>query len=286
MYSVVTNLVTSLEFTPIHSATTLCLFGRIRKGYVATQFIYLSITAESSATSGYVVIPERFSQNEEPAGRNEEWARKKFSFVPSSGFNRPNIWTHVNMNSIHQLYVLYFMYNFLHLVYFLVISSYGKSFWSFVYVVIYSVGAGKITLMSISDGLDPYLFQSKDGMTWSMKEEMDGEMFISRQSWHFSFIDNMTKVLFPNCILNWRVRNCVSRQGKGINTRNESTIFITWICRLWYCIHFLKLLTVCIHWDFSLIMRGDQHFCYKIKKSFQFSQVTELFPQNHGNVEE
>ena len=59
-----------------------------------------------------------------------------------------------------------------------------------------------------------------------MKEEMDKQVFISRQSRHFSFIDNMIKVLFPICNLNWRVNIYVFRQGKGINRRNESTVII------------------------------------------------------------
>ena len=58
--------------------------------------------------------------------------------------------------------------------------------------------------------------------TRSMKEEMDGEVFISRQSRLFSFIDNMIKVLFAICILNWRVNNYVSRQGKRTDRRNET----------------------------------------------------------------
>ena len=37
----------------------LCHFGRTANGYVATRVILLSSTAESSATSGYVVVPER-----------------------------------------------------------------------------------------------------------------------------------------------------------------------------------------------------------------------------------
>ena len=56
-----------------------------------------------------------------------------------------------------------------------------------------------------------------------MKEEMDREVFISSQGWHFSFIDNINKVLFPICTLNWRVNNYVSRQRKDTNRRNEST---------------------------------------------------------------
>ena len=83
MCSVATNLVTSLEFTPIRCATTLCHCGRTRNGYVATHFIHLSSTAESSATSGYVVVPERFSQIELLASRNEERARRKPSLFPA-----------------------------------------------------------------------------------------------------------------------------------------------------------------------------------------------------------
>ena len=85
----------------------------------------------------------------------------------------------------------------------------------FVYVYIYYVGAGITTLMSISDGSDRNFFCRKMEKTRSVKEEMDGRVFISRQSRHrFSLINNMTKVLFPICTLIWRVNNYVSRQGK------------------------------------------------------------------------
>ena len=106
------------------------------------------------------------------------------------------------------------------------ISSYGKPVCAFVYVNINCVGARITTFMSLSDGLDPYFVRRKMERTQSMKEEMDGEVFIYRQSWHFSFIDNMIKVIFPIYTFNWRVNNYVSRQGKGINRRNGSTIFI------------------------------------------------------------
>ena len=97
-------------FEPIRCATALCRFGQTRNGYVATHFILLSSAAESSATSGYVVVPERFGKNEEPAGRNEERARKKPSFVPSSRFDQFNVKKNVNMNCIHLLYVFCFMH--------------------------------------------------------------------------------------------------------------------------------------------------------------------------------
>ena len=124
---------------------------------------------------------------------------------------------------------------------FLLISSYGKPVWFFVvYVIIYCVGAGKTTLMSISYRLDPYFFRRKMERTRSMKEELDGGVFISRQSRHFSFIDNMIKVLFPIFTLNWRVNNYFSRQGEGINMRNEIIFIMIYFYNLWYSINFLE----------------------------------------------
>ena len=55
--------------------------------------------------------------------------------------------------------------------------------------------------------------------TRSVKEEVKGRVFISRQSRHFSFVIIMNKVLFPTLYF---VNNFVSRQGKGIYSRNES----------------------------------------------------------------
>ena len=57
----------------------------------------------------------------------------------------------------------------------------------------------------------------------SVEEEMEGKLFISRQSRHISFVIIMIKVLFPTLYLFWHVNNYASRQGKGINRRNEST---------------------------------------------------------------
>ena len=71
MCSVATNLMTSQEFKAILYATMLWYVRRTRNGYVATHFILLCSNEQSSATSGYVVVPERFGQNEEPASRND-----------------------------------------------------------------------------------------------------------------------------------------------------------------------------------------------------------------------
>ena len=86
--SVANNLVTSLELQPIHSATMLCHFGQTRNGSVAIHFILRGSTATSSATGDDVAVPERFGQNEKPAGSNNERTGKNPSFVPGSGFNR------------------------------------------------------------------------------------------------------------------------------------------------------------------------------------------------------
>ena len=48
-------------------------------------------------------------------------------------------------------------------------------------------------------------------------------LFISCQSRHFDFDVLIFEILFPICALTWRLKNHVSRQGKGINRRNEST---------------------------------------------------------------
>ena len=79
---VATDLVTSQDFQPIRCAFMLCQFGRTRNVYVATRFILLSSTVESSATGGYVAVPEHFLQNDELSVSNVERARKKPSFVP------------------------------------------------------------------------------------------------------------------------------------------------------------------------------------------------------------
>ena len=90
---------------------------------------------------------------------------------------------HVNMN-LFSIYKLYFLYSELFLPMCFSIFLLWKFLLTFVYVIIYCVGAGITALMSISDKSDPYFFRQKMEKTRSMKEEMDGEMFISRQSRH------------------------------------------------------------------------------------------------------
>ena len=54
----------------------LCHFGRTQNGYVATRFILLISTAASSATNGYVVVPEGSGQSDPRAGKNTERTKK------------------------------------------------------------------------------------------------------------------------------------------------------------------------------------------------------------------
>ena len=74
----------------------------------------------------------------------------------------------------------YFSVFYLILVHIPILSFYRKSFWSFVYVIIYCVGAGISTLISISDWSDPYIFRRKMEKRRSVKEEMEPKLFISR----------------------------------------------------------------------------------------------------------
>ena len=95
----------------------------------------------------------------------------------------------------------YFSVFYLILLHFSLLSSYGKSFLLFVYAFIYCVGAGISTLISISDWSDPYIFRRKMEKTRSVKEELEGKLFISRQSRHIFFVIIMIKVLFPTLYL-------------------------------------------------------------------------------------
>ena len=117
------------------------------------------------------------------------------------------------------------------------ISCYGIPFHLVFCTIIFCVGAGISFLMS--DILSPYFSCRKMEKMRPMREKIDGKVFISRQSWLFSFIVNMIKVLFPICTSTWRVSNYVSRQGKFINSRNESSSIIKIIVMLKHFSHFV-----------------------------------------------
>ena len=94
-----------------------------------------------------------------------------------------------------------------------------------------------------------------------MEEKMDGEMFISHLSRKFSFIDKKIRVILTTCTLSWLVNNYVSRQGKGIYKRNESTIVST----IWH-----HQLFVFVETDFSVIIEQIEIVVLKLKNHFSF----------------
>ena len=57
-----------------------------------------------------------------------------------------------------------------------------------------------------------------------MREQIDREVFISRQSRNFFVEDIIIKVFVSFCTLTWSVSNHISSQGKGKNRRNENII--------------------------------------------------------------
>ena len=73
----------------------------------------------------------------------------------------------------------------------------------FLFVIIYCVGAGITTLMSISDGFDPQFLWSKDGED-AVCERRSGRkgVYLPPESAVSAFIVNMTIILFPLCTLN------------------------------------------------------------------------------------
>ena len=61
------------------------------------------------------------------------------------------------------------------------------------------------TLMSIFYGLGPYFSRRKMEKERPVTGEMDGKVFITRQSPHFSSVDKLVEVLSPICTSNCRV---------------------------------------------------------------------------------
>ena len=105
----------------------------------------------------------------------------------------------------------------------------------FVYVITLCVGAGTSILTPIPNGLDPYIFLSEEGKdaVYERRNGRKGVYFPPELA--FFVVINSVKVLYPICTLNWRVKDCVSRQGKGKSRRNESTVIKIKLWLFWYC---------------------------------------------------
>ena len=89
-----------------------------------------------------------------------------------------------------------------------------RNFWNFIYDIIYCVGAGKTTLISTSYRIDPYFFRRNMETTRSLKEEMDGELFISRQ-----FLSTLNKGTWT--ALHWHHLNIWTIWTKRINDPSQ-----------------------------------------------------------------
>ena len=85
---------------------------------------------------------------------------------------------------------------------------------------------------------------------------------MSRQSRHFSFADNMIKVLCPICTLDWRVNNYVYPYGEGIYKTNKVLLLSKQFVAFGTVLFFLKMLIVCFDCTFSLKIREDISLCY------------------------
>ena len=91
----------------------------------------------------------------------------------------------------HVFLVLFFLI----FIIFLTFSYYGIYFDLVFCTIIFCVRAGISTLMSVFDGLHPCIFHRNMENTRCMREEMDGKVFIFRQSRHFSFVTIMIEIL-------------------------------------------------------------------------------------------
>ena len=175
----------------------MCQFGQTRNGFLATHFNFLNGTATSSATGGYVAVPERFSQNEEPASRTNEQARNKRSFVPNI-VKRQTVKS-CKIVTCNQVFLVIFLKVFMNLI---VFSSYAKPFDLVLCAFIYCVGEGTSSLLDVHFWpIRRIPFPSKNEGDTVYGEEMDGKLFVSRQSWQFLFLNIMVKVLLLLCAL-------------------------------------------------------------------------------------
>ena len=90
----------------------LCYDGQLLNGSVATQFMFLSSTAASSATGEYVVVPERPSRNEEPTSENEEQTTNvpsSYLVLPQNLFNEL-IWTLLEFELFIELFSAFILF--------------------------------------------------------------------------------------------------------------------------------------------------------------------------------
>ena len=106
-------------------------------------------------------------------------------------------------------------------------------------------------------------------MTWPVRKKVEGKLFISRQSWHFPFVDNTIEVLFPIVYLDFAYKQlCFPPKKKFEWKRREYyyseiffTLTISWLYRLWLLNHI------------------KSHFRYFLKLSKKYKQFSLQYCQ-------
>ena len=93
------------------------------------------------------------------------------------------------------------------------------------FIIIFNVGAGKITLMYISDGLYPYNFRRKKERTRPITKEMDGKVFSRHIRISFIVIFNFEKNFF-SFYFNLACEQLRLPPGKRTTRRNESSFLV------------------------------------------------------------
>ena len=140
--------------------------NQLRKSSVITYFHSNSSAATSSATRKNGTVPERPTRNEEQDSIN---VCKRCTVRPDK---------HFSMKSWIPCIISFNLTN-------LLVLLLWENMWSFIYTSVFCVNAWISTLMSQSERLSSYVFRRKVEKTQSMREEMDGKVLISRQSWNF-----------------------------------------------------------------------------------------------------
>ena len=196
-----------------------CYFCHTRNGSVTHH----SILRDEQCYRSLRCSPERFDQNEEAATGNKARSMNELSFVPKNIVNRnrvkPCIFATCNRVFVVLCYLI-LMKLFINL------SLLGSRFRSCIFC--YSVfrrRGNKLVDVHICR-FTPAHFLSKMEKMQFMREQMKGNVFFSRHSRQFFFVSFMMKIFFPLCNLTWHVNTYVSRQRKGINSRNESTFWL------------------------------------------------------------
>ena len=199
-------------------------FAQTRNGYVATHFVLLSSTAESSATSGYVVVAERFGKIKNQLakvinGLEKAWYWSQRWIEAMQYKNRCE----------HDFYPFFDEFCFL---YFSFIGAFFSIFrlWkiSLIFCLCYSLlcRRGNSYFDILFWRIKPVLFAAERWKGRGLWKKKWTEGFFFSQNWLSFCIFDIIKVLFPICMLNWRVNNYVYCRGKGIKKINGRTFIV------------------------------------------------------------